>query len=560
MLQSLHVKNLALIDEAEVEFYEGLNILTGETGAGKSIIVGSMNLALGEKIPKDMVRDESNPAFVELIFHIDNEEQERQLRELEIIPEDDTVILSRRISGGRSVARINSETVTVSQLKAVASIFIDIYGQHEHQTLLNRKKHLQLLDEYGKELLAPEKEKMSKLYDKYKELKKKREESLSDETERSKELDLLRFEISEIDAANLKPQEDQELEERYRIMVGAKKVAMAVGSSYQCISGEGESASFLVGRAMREFSSVSDFNRISEEIFDQMSQLEDLMNQLGRDLSAYLDELNFSEEEFYEVESRLDVINHLKDKYGQSIVEIEQALDKKQQQVEEIENYDQFLMNLETDWKKINDEILEQCECLTALRRKLASELTFKVTQALIDLNFLDVAFDMNFEKTKEPTSIGWDDPQFVISVNPGEALKPIEHVASGGELSRIMLAMKSVLATNDKISTLIFDEIDTGISGRTAQMVAEKMNDIGRTTQVISITHLPQIAAMSDAHFLIEKKVQEQATVSNIRKLTEEEGYHELARMLGGVVITDAVLENAKEMRQLALSIKGRE
>ncbi len=557
MLQSLHVKNLALIDEAEVEFLGGLNILTGETGAGKSIIVGSMNLALGEKIPKDMVRDEEIPALVELVFSVDNEEQKNQLLDLGIEPEGDMIILSRRISGGRSVARINSETVTVSVLKTVAAVFIDIYGQHEHQTLLNRKKHLQLLDSYGKDVIQSEKEKMASIYKEYKEIKKKREAVVSDERERMKELELLKYEISEIEAVDLRENEDEELEERYRIMMGSKKVAKAVGDSYECFSGEGESASFLVGRAIREFSTISNFDQRSEELFEQMNQVEDLVSQLGRELGGYLESLNFSEEEFYEVSQRLDAINHLKDRYGQSIEEVFDQLEDKIKRVTELEDYDRYMAELEQQWDAISQKAAKQCEKLTTLRKKMASELTFKVTQALIDLNFLDVAFDMRFESNEMITANGWDDPQFVISVNPGEPLKPIETVASGGELSRIMLAMKSVLAANDKISTLIFDEIDTGISGRTAQMVAEKMNDIGQGTQVISITHLPQIAAMADNHFLIEKEVRDNVTISSIRKLNEEEGHQELARMLGGVVITDAVLQNAKEMRQLALSMK---
>ncbi|MCR4956244.1 MAG: DNA repair protein RecN [Lachnospiraceae bacterium] len=557
MLQSLHVKNLALIDEVEVEFHKGLNILTGETGAGKSIIVGSINLALGEKVSKDMVRDESVPAFVELIFHVDTREQEEALKALDIFPEDECIILSRKITSGRSVARVNSETVTVSALKAVASIFIDIYGQHEHQTLLHKKKHLELLDSYAHASLDDLKKEVKELYGTYRKLKSKMEDMGMDESERIKELDLLEFEISEISSAYLKSGEDEELEQRYRKMTGSKKVAEAFYSAYRMLSEEDESASSVISRATRELSSVSDFDETSQEIYNTVAQVEDMLNQLGRDLSGYLEQLNFSQEEFYEVEQRLNEINRLKDKYGYTIEDILLALEEKQQRVDELNHYEEYKKSVEEEFSRVKKELLKKSEELTGIRKKMASELTFKVTQALIDLNFLDVAFDMHFEELKEPTENGMDAPEFKISVNPGEALKPLDKVASGGELSRIMLAMKSVLATNDKIPTLIFDEIDTGISGRTAQMVAEKMNDIGRSTQIISITHLPQIAAMADAHFLIEKQVVKENTVSNIHCLTEEESYEELARMLGGAVITDAVLSNAKEMKELAKNQK---
>ncbi|SFP95711.1 DNA repair protein RecN (Recombination protein N) [Lachnospiraceae bacterium XBB1006] len=557
MLQSLHVKNLALIEESEVEFAPGLNILTGETGAGKSIIVGSMNLALGEKIPKDMVRNEEKPALVELIFELDNEEQANQLRELEIEPEANQVVLSRRITGGRSVARVNGETVPVSVLKEVASIFIDIYGQHENQTLLNKKKHLVLLDEYAKEALAEDLHCQQELFKKYRDLKKKREESVTDEKARNREIELLQYEINEIEAANLMQGEDETLEERYRMMSGAKKVVGALRACHELLIGEGESASGLIGRATREGQTVQDFSKRGEELYGQLLELEDLVTQTGRDVAGYMEELNFSEEEFYEVQERLDVINHLKDKYGDEIPEIMEQLRMRQERLAELSDYEQFLSRLEKEWEENVSNMQAQCRKLTEIRKKFAAELTFKVTQALIDLNFLDVKFDMQFHTLKEPTAMGIDEPEFVISVNPGEPLKPIDHVASGGELSRIMLAMKSVLAANDKISTLIFDEIDTGISGRTAQMVAEKMNEIGRQTQVISITHLPQIAAMADQHFLIEKTVVDDATISTITRLSEDEEITELARMLGGAVISDAVLLNARDMRTRAKQMK---
>ena len=553
MLLNLHVKNLALIEEAEVDFKPGLNILTGETGAGKSILVGSMNLALGEKIPKDMLRDGESSALVELTFCIDTPEQQKQLEEMEIFPENGEIFLSRKITGGRSVARINGETVSVNQLKQVAAIFVDIYGQHEHQTLLNRKKHLELVDAYGQEQTAPVKEKLSVAYKEYKKLKEEMEAGTLDEEEKNRELDLLNHEIKEIRSANLQMGEDEELETLYRKMQNSNKMAKSAGIALQYLDGDGESASTLVGRSIREISSIEGLDDFISSISQQICQVEDLLNGVTRELAAYLSDLDFSEEEFYETEQRLDAINRLKDKYHCSLEGVLSQCETKEQRVQQLQDYEDYVKRLDAEYQRKRKEVLALCEELTAIRKKCASKLTFKVSQALIDLNFLDVKFDMAFDTLKEPTENGMDAPQFMISVNPGEPLKPLENVASGGELSRIMLAMKSVLAQNDKVGTLIFDEIDTGISGRTAQMVSEKMSDIGRNTQVISITHLPQIAAMADTHFLIEKKVENQETISNIRLLSEEESVLELARMLGGVSITDAVIANAKEMKELA-------
>lgn len=553
MLVNLHVRNLALIEEAEVDFKPGLNILTGETGAGKSIIVGSMNLALGEKIPREMLRDNEEPALVELVFSVDTKEQRNQLAELDVYPENDEIILSRKITSGRSVARVNGETVSVSQLKQIAAIFVDIYGQHEHQTLLNRKKHLELVDAYGHDAIAEIKQRLAEVYKLYKEVKTNKENSSLDEAEKNRELDLLEHEINEILSANIRVGEDDELEQRYRRMQNGNKAAKSAGAALSYLSGEGECASELVGRSIREISSIEGLDESITSIAEQVRQIEDLLNGVSRELSDYLDDLEYSEEEFYETEQRLNVLNRLKDKYHTDLEGVLEQCEKKQLRVQQLMDYDEYLRKLDEQYRRLHSQVMEICTELTSLRKKYSTQLTFKVTQALIDLNFLDVKFDMAFEEFKEPTANGIDDPQFIISLNPGEALKPLENVASGGELSRIMLAMKSVLAENDKIGTLIFDEIDTGISGRTAQMVSEKMNDIGRNTQVISITHLPQIAAMADAHYLIEKTVENQATISNIRPLNDEESIHELARMLGGVSITDAVIANAKEMKELA-------
>ncbi len=553
MLQNLHVKNLALIDETEVEFSEGLNILTGETGAGKSIIIGSINLALGQRVPKEMLKDNGDPAFVELIFSVDDEKVREKLREFDIDAEDDTVILSRKITSGKAVARINGEAVSASILKEVASLLIDIHGQHEHQSLLSKKKHLDILDAYAKLELGEKKQKLSEIFWAYKKCKEEWEHSNIDAEERSRELSFLEFEIKEIEDAQLKIGEDEELEEEFKRYSNGRKIIEAVGYAKEAVDGQGESASELISRALREISSVSVYDKKVEELEEQLVEVENLLHDFNRELSGYISDADFDEENFYNIEKRLDVINHLKSKYGNTIEQILSAYDEKCQRVNVLNDYDEYLRKLEQDLSVKEREVRVLSEEISAIRKENATVLCKAITEALKDLNFLDVVFEMEFGEHTAFSANGIDDPEFLISTNPGEPIKPLGKVASGGELSRIMLAIKTVMADADEIESLIFDEIDSGISGRTAQMVAEKMNVLGRKHQVICITHLPQIAAMADAHYLIEKKVENNETRSDIYRLKEEDSVLELARMLGGVEITDAVVHNAKEMKELA-------
>ncbi len=557
MLQSLHVKNLALIDEAEVNFERGLNILSGETGAGKSIIIGSVNLALGEKASKDMVRKDADYALVELIFHIKNTHILEKLKELEVYPEDGEVIMTRKIMSGRSVCRINSETVSASHLRSVASLLIDIHGQHEHQSLLSKKNHLKYLDDYAGEELAKEKRALLLEYREYQEKKKKLDEASLDEEQQARELSFLQYEIDEIEQAGLVTGEDEELETAYRKLSNGRRIMEAAGTAYELTGNAMENASDMIGHALRELISVSEYDETIQGLSDQLGELDSLLSDFNHELSGYLSDADFSEELFAQTEKRLDEINHLKSKYGDSIQKILAQKEEKQARVDQLTNYDIYRKNLEDDYRKSKEIVKKRSDKISSIRKKYAKTLVKEVTQSLIDLNFLDVQFDMRFEATDHFTQNGIDDARFYISTNPGEDLKPLEQIASGGELSRIMLALKTVLAENDDIETLIFDEIDSGISGRTAQMVAEKMNTTGRNHQIICITHLPQIAAMADQHFLIEKMAENGNTVSQIRMLDEKESVTELARMLGGVKITDTVLQSAQEMKEMAKAKK---
>ena len=552
MLQNLHVKNLALINETEVEFKDGLNILSGETGAGKSIVIGSINLALGEKVQKEMLRDNADTALVELVFYVENPATLEAVRALGIEVEDETIILSRKITAGRAIARINGEAVSASKMKEAAALLIDIHGQHEHQSLLSKRKHLEILDLFAKDLLREQKQKLSVCYREYRKLLDELEQSDSDTEERARELSFLEYEVKEIEDANLTLGEDVELEEQFRKYSNGKKILDAIHVVQAATAEEDESASERISRAVRELAGVSGYDKRVEELENQLTEIDNLLGDFNREVASYLSEEEFDNETYFEIEKRLDFINHLKSKYGNSIEQILESYNSKCERIAVLKDYDEYLNQLLSKINHKKQELTQLSDEESAIRQKESVVLTNAIRQALMDLNFLDVRFTMEFRKI-DFTENGTDEVEFMISTNPGEPLKPLGKVASGGELSRIMLAIKTVLAENDHIETLIFDEIDSGISGRTAQMVSEKMNELGRSHQIICITHLPQIAAMADTHFLIEKSVENDTTVSHIHELSDEESVQELARMLGGVEITDKVVENAREMKKMA-------
>lgn len=557
MLQNLHVKNLALIDEAEVDFSGGLNILTGETGAGKSIILGSVSLALGGRYSADMLRKEADKGLVELTFYVENPETVRKLEEMDLSPDGGQIIITRRFNGNRSVSRINGETVTLGRLKEAAQVLIDIHGQHEHQSLLYKKNHLAILDAFAKEA-GEWKKKVADSYREYRRLEKELKEADKDEAERAKEISFLEFEIDEIENAGITAAECQSVEEDYRRMMQGKRIAENLEEAYLYTAGEGGiSAAEAIGRAVRAAAVAAEHDDKSGELYEQLVEVENLIGDSGRELRCYLDSLSFEPEQFYETESRLNQINHLKVKYGDSAEAILQHKADDEERLLILKNYDEYLNELKGKLKKSEERLQKECEGLSKIRKKEAKLLQAKIAEGLQDLNFLDVCFEIRFSKTSGYTVEGTDEVEFMISMNPGEPTRPLATVASGGELSRIMLAIKAVMADKDEIETLIFDEIDVGISGRTAQKVSEKMCLIGRKHQVICITHLAQIAAMADTHYLIEKRVEDQMTKTKIRQLDGEESVQELGRILGGAKITDAVLENAREMKILASGLK---
>ena len=552
MLVHLHVKNLALIEEAEVEFGPGLNILTGETGAGKSILLGSMQLILGGKTSRNMIRENADYALVELLFQLENPRVLKKLEDLNLYPEEGQILLSRKIMDGRSISKINGETCTVGQMKAAAACLLDIHGQHEHQSLLYRDKQLEILDSYGRAQIFPQKTLVEEAYRQYRKSLEELNSLDIDEEQRNREMAFLEFEVTEIENAAMMLGEDEELERQYKKLSNARKI-MEVLQTVHTITGYENGAGDMTGTALREMAKVTQYDEELESLSQTLNEADSLLNDFHRELSSYLDDLVFDEETFYQVERRLDLINNLKAKYGQEISGILSYRDKQIEKLEKLRKYEEYFQAAKEKVQKAEEKLEEASYELSKIRQEYKEQLEKKVVQGLKDLNFLDVDFAIRFDRRKNYTPNGFDDVEYEISTNPGEMRKPLGQIVSGGELSRIMLALKAILADRDEIETLIFDEIDTGISGRTAQKVSEKMAVIGKHHQVLCITHLPQIAAMADTHFEIEKHVKGSETTTQIHPLNEEDSVKELARLLGGAEITAAVLENAKEMKELA-------
>lgn len=559
MLRNLHIKNMALIDEIEVNFEEGLNILTGETGAGKSIILGAVNIALGGRTGKEMLREGAEYGLVELLFEINTPETKAALTQIDIsLSEDNVLIINRRIFPNRVVNKVNDEMVTVSKLKEIAGILIDIHSQQEHQSLLKKSNHLNILDRFGHDKIETIKKLVRGDYDVYAKRKEELDAMQMDEETRKRQISFLKFEIQEIEEAALQPEEEEKLEVRYRRMTNSRKIMESVSHIYQSTGYEqSESAGNQIGHAFAMISKVAEYDNTLLNLQEQLGTIDSLLNDFNRELSDYISELTFDEQEFRQVEHRLDQIHNLEAKYGKTIPLVLEYLEEKQKEYARYEDYEVCREQLQKECTQALEQYKLHSETLSQVRKQVAEQLTQMISNALMDLNFLDVRFDMRFKELEQPTGNGMEEAYFVISTNVGEEMKPLWEVASGGELSRIMLAVKSCLAEVDDIDTLIFDEIDVGISGRTAQKVSEKLSALGRQHQVICISHLPQIAAMADAHYKIEKQVQGEKTVTQIYPLEEDASVEEIARMLGGVEITETVLSSAAEMKEMAKRTK---
>lgn len=553
MLLNLHVKNFAIIDEVDITLKDGLNILTGETGAGKSIIIGSVNVCLGAKIHKDIIRRGAEYALVELLFETGSRAVADKMKELDLPFEDGQILITRKITNGKSISKINGETVTAQSLKEIAGLLIDIHGQHEHQSLLYKDNYLGIIDRFAKEEVQDIKGNLTREYAVLTELKNKLSKLNMDEDKRLREISYLEYEVKEIKEARLRQGEDEELAREYKKLSNGRIIAEGIGQVYEHMGYQMGAAGDMVGRSVKQLLKLQDYDKELEGLYGQILDLDALVNEFNRNLSEYTSDLNNQEEDFAAVEERLNLINHLKAKYGNSMADINKVLEEGERKLEEYYHYEETLEELNKKVTQKEKEVGFLCEELSAIRKKNAEILARRIREALVDLNFLDVHFHIDLTKKEYYTQDGFDDGEFLISVNPGEEPKPLAKVASGGELSRIMLAIKSVFAEKDEIETLIFDEIDTGISGRTAQKVSEKLSEISESHQIICITHLAQIASMADAHYIIEKQTDGISTQTGIRQLKEQESIEEIARILGGAQITRTVMDNAREMILLA-------
>ena len=554
MLQNLHVKNIALIDETEVDFGQGLNIPTGETGAGKSILLGSVGLALGGKYSSDLLRNGAENGLVELTFSVDDGQIIQKLEEMDIIPDDGMVTLTRKFTGSRSISRINGETVNTGKLKEAAELLIDIHGQHDNKTLLQRKNHLVLLDLFGRKEIAPIKSEMSKCYKEYRAICKKAEETSLNDEERRRELSLYEFEVHEIEEAALRENEDEELEETYRRMTESRKITDAVAQTYRytCEDSSANAGDCLT-RAIRAFREAAEFDEEGDRLCALLMDVDSLLNDFNRELSEYASKFEFSEEEFKETEERLDLINHLKAKYGSSVSDVLAYCESKRHRIEQLNDYDAYIKQIEEEKEKALKKVERVTKKLHDVRNRYKTVFADEICIHLKELNFLDTRFEIHLKDAGQFSANGKDEAEFYLALNPGEPVKPLENIASGGELSRTMLAIKTVLADAEDTPTLIFDEIDAGISGVTAAKVGEKLKLIGKSRQVICITHLSQIAAVADSHFLIEKSAENESVKTRIRLLNEEDSVKELARILGGDKITSSIMESAREMKEMA-------
>ena len=559
MLLNVHIKNIALIDDANVNFTDNLNILTGETGAGKSIIMGALKIGMGDKLPKDIVREAGKEGFCQLLFLVDDESVLEQIRQLGVEPtEDGEILITRRIVNSRTINTINDMAVTAARLREVSALLTDMHTQHQQQTLLKKNEHMKLLDKFGRAAIEPLKREVAQRHADYTELVDQMDKLSMDEAERSRRAEFLKYQIAEIESANVKAGEDEDIEHQYNKMVNSRDIVAAASEVYSVTGYENQSsAGNEIGRVLVNLKGIKELDDEIDGLYSQLENIDALLNDFNVELSNYMQSMNFDDSEFREVESRLDVINDIKGKYGSTVDEVNRYLEESKAEYEKLSEYDEYIAELSGKINKAKKLMIDAADKLSAERKKQAKLMCKEIKTALSDLSFMQVDFDMVFDRLSECTANGIDDCYFVISTNVGEKLRPLYDVASGGELSRIMLAVKSCMAAEDNIGTLVFDEIDVGISGRAAQAVAEKMALISRKHQVISITHLPQIAAMADSHYLIEKSADEGKTVTKIVRLSEAESITEIARLLGGASITDAVMSNALEMKQMAEKTK---
>ncbi|MCC0628933.1 DNA repair protein RecN [Clostridioides sp. ES-S-0108-01] len=556
MILELYMKNCALVEELRLNIDKNLNILTGETGSGKSIIIDALGLCLGDKYDRSFLRKGTDKGLVEAVFFSDNISLKKILEENDISMEDDNLLVITRLiySDGKSTARVNGRTVKVSLLKEIASTLIDIHGQHQNQALFNKDTHLKFLDLFGENELEKFKVAYRKVYCKYSEVKKALNCLMEnkDEMQIQREIDLLRFQINEIEAANLNKNEYEDLLKQREVYRNSEKIYNNLNSSYSKLHNGEYSVIDLIGLASKELNDISKYDSVLNEYSDTVERIMYELQDISADIRNYKDNIDFEPYELEQIELRIDEINNLRRKYGDSIDDIFEYYGKIKDRLDEILNRDERVEQLKSQLMKIEEDLKIKANKLTKARIEVATTLEKILLDELKSLNMKNVMFKVNFEEGPF-TLNGIDDVEFMISFNLGEDIKPIYKVASGGEMSRFMLAFKTILADIDDIDTLVFDEIDTGISGIAAQIVGEKLSDIAKKKQIICITHLPQIAANANTHYCIEKDTSNNRTFTNVSKLNESQRKNEIARLIAGNNITEKTIEHASEIIELA-------
>lgn len=573
MLLNLSIRDYALIDNLSISFGPGLNILTGETGAGKSIIIDAVNLIIGERASTDFIRTGSESASVEAVFDYKNPAIEDILTEYGIDAEDDTLIISREVNKeGRSFARVNGRLVPVGVLKKIGKLLIDIHGQHEHQALLDSKNHLNILDSLGSKIISDSKEKVSELYKKYRQINSRISTLEKKYLDFSKQQEILKFEIDELDKAQLLPDEDILLEEEKKVIENAEKIFSALEFAYTTLYQNYEIPSINdnLSKVIDSLEDIKGFYKPIENILESLKNILYELEDISFTIRELKDSVDFDAEKLNTINERLELINRLKLKYGKTIPEL---LDYKANAIAELDNVintGDEIKELKIEYEQIKKSLAENALELSKKRKVVAEKLEQDILKELSDLGMKNVNFKVHMGLTEDPKGIeiddkkisvsedGIDNVEFLISTNYGEPLKPLAKIISGGESSRIMLALKSIIAEVDNISCMIFDEIDAGIGGRTAQAVGEKLSKISRTHQILCVTHSPQIASLGDTHFLIKKESTGDTTVTKVYKIDGDKRVDELARMLGGAKITDNTIAHAKEMLAMAKKIKG--
>lgn len=559
MLLNLKIKNFVIIDELTIDFQEGMTVLTGETGAGKSIIIDALGLIAGGRGSNKYIRHGEESLHLEGEFFITQNEDriKKKLAENSIDYQDKKLLIQRHIyASGRNVCRINGHLVTVALLKEIGSELVDIQGQNEHQQLMQPESHLDLLDSFSDSQFESLKKVYQADYERYRQIKKEYNDWQINEQEAAQRLDILNFQIKEIEDANLKQNEEEELEEERLELLNYQKIVEALSGSYEMLQGGEISSLDKIADAMHSIEKIEDINSSYRELSEKLSSSYYQLEETASQVFDLMSELEYDEERQNEIEARLDLIQRLKRKYGTDIPEILEFLEDSLAEREKLEERESTLGTLKGELEKASRRVIEKGKQLSALRRESAKELEKNVKQEFQELYMEEADFKVKFTKEIEAFTIqdakatGLDTAHFYISTNPGQPLNPLEEVASGGELSRIMLAIKTIFSEEQNVSSIIFDEVDTGVSGRVAQAIAEKIYSISTAGQVLCITHLPQVAAISDHHLYISKSIENNKTRTQVKELNEEEKVREVAQMLAGEDVTSSIIDTARELR----------